>query len=675
MAAPSPRIPLRIPRSWLIVIVATLLAVHFALAVGSKLRESTTADELLHLTGGVSYWQIHDYRLHPENGILPQRWAALPWWLAGAKFPPLAGNPAWDRSDAWVVGHQFFYEMGVDHFPRLMAGRAMIALFSVATGLLVFVWSRRLFGDGGGLVSLVFFTFCPTLLAHGALATSDVCITFFFLAAAGAWWRHLHDGSGLAWALSALLFGLAFVAKYSAVLLVPMIVIMALVRTFAPTPLALLGRTHATRGGKFGAMALSGLGQGAVAVLVIWAFYGFRYSAFNPTIAPALQFLYPTTEVEARIGLAGGMTHAARVLHLLPEAYLYGFAYVLDSVRMRGAFLNGEYSLTGWPTFFLWTFGLKSTVPLLLGCALTATLALRRWISGDLARLRADCYQVAPLLALLACYWGSSVTSHLNIGHRHLLPVYPALFIGVGALGARYLRGLRIPALLLAGLLVWQVVSAVRTFPHFIAYFNELAGGPENGRHLLVDSSLDWGQDLPALKTWLESHAGRDPVYLSYFGAGEPAYYGLDVRRLAFVDNFKLPVTYQKLEPGIYCISATVLAQVYGPGRGPWTLGLESDYQRLLGLEPSFAGFTRDPQLRAQLTQIAPAEQWRLQIRSFDALRLARLCYYLRLRAPDADAGHSILVYRLNAGEIADATGGPLSAWVALLEKAGSNRK
>src|ERR1019366_3226255 len=97
-----------------------------------------------------------------------------------------------------------------------MAGLALIALFSVATGLLVFCWSRRLFGNAGALVSLVFFVFEPTFLAHGALATSDVCSAFFLLASVGAWWRQLQDGRARWWWLSAATFGLACVAKYSA---------------------------------------------------------------------------------------------------------------------------------------------------------------------------------------------------------------------------------------------------------------------------------------------------------------------------------------------------------------------------------------------------------------------------------------------------------------------------
>ena len=261
------------------VAVAALLMLHWLLAVGSKREESVTSDELAHLTGGFVYWQFNDYRIQPENGNLPQRWAALPAWLGGAKFPALQDNVYWKTSDAWVLGHEFFYETGEDHFPRLMAGRGMMALFSAATGLLIFGWSRRLFGSSGAFVSLIFYTFSPNFLAHGALVTSDICIVFFLLAAVGAYWRHLHDPRLRWWLLSAVVFGLACVAKYSAALLIPMMILMAVVRATSSKPLKLGGRAFTTRGTKFAAIAVSTLAQGFVAALVIWAFFGFRYSA------------------------------------------------------------------------------------------------------------------------------------------------------------------------------------------------------------------------------------------------------------------------------------------------------------------------------------------------------------------------------------------------------------
>ena len=649
--------------------VAALLALHATLALWAVAGKSTTADELIHVTGGYAYWHLDDYRLHPENGILPQRWAALPAVFMAPPFPELTGNPYWKTSEVQAVGHQFFYETGHDHFPMLMAGRAMIVLFSVATGLLIFGWSRRLFGLPGAFVSLGLFVFSPNFLAHGALATSDACMTFFFLASVGAWWRHLHDGRSRWWWLSALVFGLACVAKYSAPLLLPMMVLMAVARAWTAAPLTLLGRTFATRGGKFGAAALSAVGHGLVAMAVIWLFYGFRYSAFNPALPPADHFIRPWEVLDQHIGLPGQVLRAFAAVHALPEAFLYGFAYVLETAQVRSAFLNGNYSTTGWPSFFPWTFALKTTLPVLAATALVAGLAGRRWWRAP-ALVRPDFYRIAPLAALFAVYWAFSLTSHLNIGHRHILPTYPVLFVGAGALGAWLVSRRALPVAAAVVLVGGQVLEAARIAPHYLAYFNALGGGPENGHRHLVDSSLDWGQDLPGLKTWLDQNADGAPVFLSYFGTGEPDYYGIRARRLPFVNAFKIPQPYVRLEAGVYAISATMLEHVYSPIRGPWTLELEKEFQELRGVEPIFAAYVGDPQHRAELNRAATEAQWRRKWTRHDLLRFARLCHYLRARTPDAHVGYSVFLYRLNTAEVAAATAGSFSDWRALIEGA-----
>lgn len=654
---------------WIRFAVAALLLLHAALALLAVAGKSTTADELIHVTGGYSYWHLHDYRLHPENGILPQRWAALPAALTHPPFPKLEGNAYWKTSEVQVIGHQFFYETGHDHFPMLMAGRAMIVLFNLATGVLIFCWSRRLFGTPGAFVSLSLFVFSPNFLAHGALATSDACMTFFFLASIGAWWRHLHDGRARWWWLSVITFGLAWVAKYSAPLLLPMMVLLALVRAWTAEPLALFGRTFTTRGGKFGAAALSAAAHGLVAIFIIWAFYGFRYAAFNPSLPPAADFIRPWAVLDLHIGLPGQILRACAAARLLPEAFLYGFAYVLETAQVRSAFLNGDYSTTGWPSFFPWAFALKTTLPVLAACVLVTALVVRRWGRTRTQALR-DLYRVAPLVALFTVYWLFSLTSHLNIGHRHILPTYPVLFIAAGALGAWLVSRRGVLIAVVAVLLGGQVTEAARVAPHFLAYFNALGGGPENGHRHLVDSSLDWGQDLPGLKTWLETNAGAAPVFLSYFGTGEPDYYGIRARRLPMVNAFKIPQPYVRLEPGVYCISATMLEHVYSSVRGPWTLAAEKEYQELRALEPLFAAFAGDAARRSELLRDATEAQWRRTWTRHDQLRFARLCHYLRARSPDANIGYSIFIFRLSAEEIAAATAGPLGDWQKLIERA-----
>jgi 4-amino-4-deoxy-L-arabinose transferase-like glycosyltransferase len=638
--------------------VAALLVLHVGLALWAVSRESVTADELLHLTGGYFYNKFGDYRIQPENGNLPQRVAALPAWLMGAPAPPLENNIYWRTSDGSVVGHQFFYETGHDHWPMLMAGRALMTLFSAATGVLVFCWSRRLFGTAAGFLSLTFYSLSPNFLAHAALTTSDVPAVFFLLASVGAFWRHLASPTFRNGLLSAGVFGLACVAKYSAVLLPPMMLVL------------LAWRIALEPAGSRGRWARIGLrtivGHAAVALAIIWGFYGFRYSGFAANVPPADHYTVQWEQVLPYIGIHGKIVQVCREWKLLPEAFLYGYAWVVQSAAARAAFLAGEHSIYGWVRFFPLAFLWKTTLALMVALAAGAVALGRRWRS-----VRLD--SIAPLLVLFAAYWTFSLTSKLNIGHRHILPTYPVLFILVGGLAAPgVLAGrwrIALPVLLGLG----QLGASLRVAPHFLAYFNSFAGGPANGYRLLVDSSLDWGQDLPGLARWLEANnsgAAAQPAYLSYFGSGEPDYYRIKATKLPFVNGFKLLHPWYEPGAGLYCISATNLQQVYGATRGEWNAEFEKEYQTLRAREPYFREFWNNPAIRAELERNGTRRAFEQSWQRYDGLRLTRLAAYLRARQPVAVIGYSIFIYRLNADEINAAVNGPYSQWLMAIATA-----
>jgi 4-amino-4-deoxy-L-arabinose transferase-like glycosyltransferase len=657
--------------------LALLLALgHAVLATFAMREKSTTADELAHLTGGYTFNHWQDYRLHPENGNLPQRWQALPAAVRGAAFPPL-DSLAWRKSEVWLTGYAFFYQSGNDPDWLLFTARAMNSLFGAATVLLVYFWARGIWGEAGALVSAAFCALCPTMLAHSGLATSDMAMAFFLLAAAGAYWRHLHDGRFRVWLLSAALLGLAAVAKYSSVLLLPLAIIMALARIIHPAPLTLAGRTFRTPLGRFGAIAVSTAAQGLVAVAVIWAFFGFRYSVCNPAL-PAGEFNLPWSFVLSFGGGPAQVIEFCRSWHLLPEGWLYGLAFVLKHTEARGAFLDGEYSIYGWVSFFPKTFLYKTPLPLLAG--LLAGLVLLAWqfCFRRPARWAAQLYRVTPLVALFILYWAVSLPSHLNIGHRHILPTYPVLFIFIGALGwagkrawtDTHTAGITV-TLALAGLLGWQAVEVGRIHPHYLAYFNPLVGGPAEGYRHLVDSSLDWGQDLPALQKWLRDHRHPDErLYLSYFGTDEPARYIPDAVLLPRLPGFDQRRPWHWCEPGLYAISATMLQHVYQPHRGPWTLENERQYQQLRLNDANFRRLQSSASDQSEPRQGIASGQWAHAWNRYEQLRFARLCHYLRARRPDAQPGYSILVYRLDQAEIDAALNGDLRQLAAAIERA-----
>ncbi len=646
------------PSSGFLLALAVLLALgHAVLALTATVEKSMTSDEIAHLTAGRVYNARGDFRLQPENGNLPQRWAALPLSLAGVP-PPVVDSEDWRTANVWKLGERYFYQEGLSADFFLFAGRGMIALFSAATGLLIFLWSRALFGWKGGFLSLLLFAFCPAFLAHGALATSDVVMTFFFLAAMGAWWRHLErPGAGPA-ALSAVTFGFACVAKFSAVFLVPMFALCAVGwwlgrrRTEGwRAPTRRLLRTAALH-------ALAGWA-------IIWLFYGFRFSPFAPGLEFQASYNHGWGYLLSDVGWPREFLLFLRRWHVLPDAFLYGLTFVREFAKQRGAFLNGAYSFTGWPSFFPYAFLVKTTLPLLLLFAGGVALACRRGVGNAWQRLR----PFTPLAALFVIYWVTSITSHLNIGHRHILPTYPVLFIAAGALGAWL--DFRRPAALfvVVALTGWHLVESWRIRPHYLAYFNALAGGPENGWRHLVDSSLDWGQDLPGLQAWLRQNVRDEHVYFAYFGTGNPEYEGIRATALPSLPNFGTSRPPSRLGAGVYAISATMLQHVYSPIRGDWTLALEKEFQEGRSIEPALIAFQTDPVQRAALLKDAPAEKWEGAWRRYELLRFARLCYYLRVRPADANIGYSIRIFRLNADEVRAATGGSLKEWSALIER------
>lgn len=636
--------------------VAVLLGLHVWLALSASREKSSTVDELAHLTAGLAYWGYNDYRLQPENGNLPQRWEALPAWLSGQRLSP--DHPDWAVANVWSLGRDYFHAQGAGLERLLLAGRAMNLLWSVATGILIWWWTRRLFGTTGAFVALGFFTFCPTFLAHGALATSDMCMTFFMLASVGAYWRHLQDfrlGTGL---LSAAVLGLACVAKFSFVLLPFMFAPLIVWRILTPAGLPWRGRMLAGRLARLGPLLWSVAGHVIVAWLIIWLFFGFRHDAAGPGLPALADYHRSWAIVIASLADEGGWFDTLRQWPLLPDAFLYGFAFVLDMSQMRGAFLNGEYSLTGWVEFFPYAFLVKTPLPLLL--ALPAGVAVVGWRWRDRPQsLGPDLIRVIPLLSLFGVYWLFSLTSSLNIGHRHILPTYPVIFIFCGALGwwAARVRQRVLASAVIALLVAAQAVASFQVRPHYLAFFNQLVGGPAAGYKHLVDSSLDWGQDLPGLAAWQRAYP-QEKLYFSYFGTADPAHHGITAIALPTLPSVRFARPWHALQPGTYAISATMLSHVYSPLRGEWTPERERVYQTLRALEPSLLHYAQSPEQHATLDAAAWVQAWD----RYEPLRFARLCHYLRARQPDDHIGYSILIFRLTQTELDAALHGPASA-------------
>ncbi|MBW1714068.1 MAG: glycosyltransferase family 39 protein, partial [Deltaproteobacteria bacterium] len=648
-------------RAWLTAYaVCALLLVHGVLAFTGALEKSPTFDESIHLVSGYTYWLHNDYRLQPENGNLPQRIAALPLLVLD---PEVVGtdDPLWKQARQWDLAFHTLYLTENQPDRLFFWGRLMIVFVSMGLGLLVFFWSRSLFGAGGGLVSLALFAFSPTMLAHGSLVTSDMTAAFFFLAATGFLWRLFHKTDAPGLVLAGLAVGGLLLSKMSAVLIAPMAVLVYLFCVFSKNPLEIgiirKKTIIASRFRKAWVLALVALVAAAVSLAVVWGAYGFRYQAFS---GPAGRF---QTSFEKELEKAGALSQPIQFMRdnrLLPEAYLYGFTFVLSHSQARRAFLMGQYSYTGWWYFFPFAFAVKTPLAVL-------AFFLAGLIALAVRRRPETLRRFVPLVILFGVYWAFALASNLNIGHRHLLPVYPVLFILAGAAVlfwrlhrlARFAIGAGLGLLLFQSLMVW---------PDYLAFFNPVSGGPRNAYRLLVDSSLDWGQDLTSLSTWLEKRNLRDqdtiPVYLAYFGTASPGHYGMRPYILphygtAHMDPKARPEPL-KLTGGFYCISASLLQQVGTATFGHWSKSYEEAYQTNRRFFLNWVQNLKDPEALERFYAGMGGKDKALDvIRSYQDLRFGRLCLHLRNREPDGRAGYSILIYEVSFKELEDALNGP----------------
>lgn len=678
------------PRTTLLVALA--LALHWLMAVSVSPRMGLTYDEPPHLAAGYSYWERNDYRLNPENGMLPVRWANLPLLAMGLKFPSV-DSPGWLRSDAMAVGDAFLLELDNPTGAMLGRARAMIALVSAFTVWLVWRWARGLYGSTAGWLALLLAGFCPALLAHAGLVTSDLAVTACILAALSSVWLLLHRVTWIRFALAVLACTAALLAKTSGLIIVPLAGAMLLVRWLRAAPLVVaLGRGPVRwlrRSRQVIAATLALIGAaGAVILVLLWGAYGFRYSGFNPDLpaphgyllswdvvleraplpepyaAPLTQFI-PARAAPAPT-LLTRIVSACRDARLLPEAYLWGLAHTLKFSRERPAYFFGEISKTGWRTFFPTVFVMKTTLPALAlfaagvaallprKAARTSPLAApqraRQWRLGRL-------YRAAPLLIFFLGYWALSINSTLNIGHRHILPTYPVFYvIASGAvlwLGGRIRR---LAAWSVMGAVALHAADSLAARPFYLSYFQPMFGGAERGRRYFSDSSIDWGQGLPDLSRWDQDrrrNGDAAPLFLSYAGVDSLRRWQINATRFgdALFDN-RERIYPAHLRGGWFAISVTQFHRLYLPVRGPWTDRHEQLYQELLSR-------LRDAEARMRSGRAAD-ERVRRDAADYELMQLGRLIHFLGDREPDEIVAASLLMFRLTDAEVARALYGPL---------------
>jgi tetratricopeptide (TPR) repeat protein len=603
--------------------VAALLLVMWVQLVLSVRGESISWDEGDHLFAGYMSVKTGDLGLNPEHPPLMKMVAALPLLaMRDLRVPPLQGRNF--KIEANLDGKDF----NAWNWPKgtLFRARLAVSSFAMLLGLLIFLAAQEMFGTTAGFIALAFYAFDPSFLAHGALVTTDTGVSCFIFASIYAFYRYVKAPSWGRVAIFGLATGLAFASKHTGVLLVPMLIALAICEIIRH-PRRARGETQDCRKTLTGQLAGALAAAAVISLVVLWAFYGFRYRArpggmeINPPLAESLSEISKPWE--------GKVLGTLARFRALPESYLYGMADIQSVDDFYTSYFFGKLYAHGIPLYFPGVIVIKSTLPLLILLLVAAMLmAMRKF-----TRWREILFLTVPP----AVYLAVAMSSQMNIGVRHILPMYPFLMIlAAGAASALMRRGRRwiqigrvsvhIWTLAVAVLLLWQVVTVLRVFPVYMAYGNEAWGGPKNVHKYLSDSNVDWAQQLIATKKYLDARGIHD-CWFVYFAEAvvDMQSYGIPCQALPTTETLwwmNLPRETPAAVDGIFLISEGDMAGVdFGPGA-------LNPYEQFTALKPVatiqhgiyvYAGHFEIP-LAAGLSHVQNAQNF-LAAKNIDAAR------------------------------------------------------
>ncbi len=455
---------------------AALLAVMAVAMFTSALQESDTWDEGAHLVAGYAYWKTGSYAIGADHPPLGRLWEALPLLAFPLDFP--VDQAAYEKGDLPALGRAFLYHNRVPAETILAVSRAMTMLVTLALGFVLAFWTRAHFGAAAALGALALFAFDPNFLAHGRYTTNDVIVALFYFLAAVTWQDYLSTNRRRSLLFAGLNTGLALLAKSSALILLPLLPALYCIWWWRERP------GHASLRHMAASLATA---YGLAAALVVLFYAPDAWHSPTPTLFHALD----NTLSKSSVG--------------------------------HQAYLLGKISMTGWWYYFPVAMAVKST---------TAVVALILALAGCLLWRRFRRIEFPWLAVVIAAtlFLAVAMAGRINIGLRHILPVYPLFYVALGAMLSKWARTKRGTVLVLV-LLAAHAAESAWLYPHYLAFFNVPSGGPANGWNYLSDSNIDWGQDAKNLRTYLKTRH-IDDACICYFGNADFAYYRIKGRYL-----------------------------------------------------------------------------------------------------------------------------------------------
>lgn len=518
-------------------------------------RTSVTIDEVPHILAGYQHLKCGDFGINPEHPPLLKMIAAAPLMAMDLQKPDLeCGSQIIPKYDSWMSGFTFLTANDADRIAT--PARITVSFISLLLALLVFLAARKMFGDLEAIIALTLFAFEPNLIAHGALVTTDMAVSAGLFATVFALYNYLNKPSVIRFLLVGLGVGWTICSKHSGIVVFPIVFLLLTADVFLlrkTETRTFLKRRCLNHAAAFAGIILFGF-------FSLWAAYGFRYSALpnqnQPTVS--IDEFYKQVELYDTASTFSGKTvKFIAETHILPESYVLGLAD-LAATNKRAMYFFGDVFFSGEWFYFPVAFIIKSSVVLLV--LLLSGLSAFKLYS---VKKREMMFLIIPSFFFFAL----AMTSKINIGIRHILPVY-AFFIVIAAAGAcAAIRKSRRECFILVTILLVGLAMNLRNAPNYIAYSNEIMGGTNNTYKSLSDSNVDWGQNLKLINEYLEKENITDCWFAS-FGNGELARVGQPCKLLP--GGFGSEMTTEPIGVVPPVIEGTILISTgaYPPFRG-----------------------------------------------------------------------------------------------------------
>ena len=489
-----------------------MIVIFVFLLLGIINRSSPVQSEDAHLASGINHYMFDNFDMYRVNPPLVRCVSSLPVYL----FCKIV--PCWDR----VNSHPFLrseHFTGVDYVKanaseivfQFRLARLTCLLFALLGAGICYLFAAELYGKSARIVALLLWCFSPFVLGHAATIMPDAHTASLAVASVYCFWRWLKKPDFWNALIAGLVLGLAELCKFTLLVFYPLFILMWII--YRTPEFRNLTRTEWWRQGQqFTAIVL-------ISIAVINT--GYLYEGTGKTLG---SFRFQTATLSGVDSLhdvpsGGGNRFNGTLLGYfpmpLPANYIQGIdTQKLDFERGLPSYLRGEWSDHGWWYYFLYALLIKTPLGTLGLFALAIFCSL--FFGSTNAAWRDEMVVLLPGLAILVLV--SSQTG-FSVHSRYVIPALPFFFVWMSKVGKAFELRHRSLAVAVVLLLAWSIGNSLWVYPHCISYFNEIVGGPRNGPKHLLDSNIDWGQDLFQLEKWCKDHPEIENLSVAYWGS------------------------------------------------------------------------------------------------------------------------------------------------------------